>query len=76
MCIENLIQCSKNLKKSFEKNYFEEVIDNGNIFSTINYALKLSENNVNDEIIVIIGSLYMMREVIQFFGFKDECDPF
>lgn len=77
MKIENLIQTVEEVKfglldESANK-LFEKVIEDGDICKTINHILNLP--NSQDEITIILGSFYLMAEVRECLGFRDEKDP-
>lgn len=54
---------------------FEEVIKEGDIASTIDYALEQSKKSEKPEVVVILGSFYLMGEARQNLGYKDQFDP-
>jgi len=79
MNIEKLVQCSEQVKFELtdesSNSLFENVIDSGDIKKTLSFALEQSLASKENEVIVIVGSFYLMAEVRQSLGFKDEADP-
>lgn len=53
------------------KETFEEVINGGDIASTIDSVLEKAKE---DELIVVLGSFYIMAEVRQYFKYNDDID--
>jgi folylpolyglutamate synthase/dihydropteroate synthase len=51
------------------------LIENGDVCKTLQYCLEQSIQSKENEIIVVIGSFYLMSEVRQCLGFQDEKDP-
>jgi folylpolyglutamate synthase/dihydropteroate synthase len=55
---------------------FEPIIENGDIAKTIEYILNNPIKDTEEEIVIILGSFYIMAETRACLGFKDETDPF
>jgi len=70
--LEQVEQVKAELIEEKGKEAFEDVINDGDITSTIDDALfKVKE----DEVIVILGSFYIMAEVRQYLKYNDDIDP-
>ena len=54
---------------------FEPIIENGNIAKTMEFALEQSLKAKEPEVVVVLGSFYMMSETRQYLGLNDERDP-
>lgn len=73
--LENVDQVKSEVTEGSSKEIFEEIKNNGDITSTLNYAFEQSAKAENPEVIVVLGSFYIMPEVRQYFGYKDDLDP-
>ena len=76
MKLENLLQYTDLVKEEMTEasanSVFAPIISGGDVKSTIETALKEVEK---DEIVVILGSFYLMAEARESLGFKDKIDP-
>ncbi len=54
---------------------FEEVVGEGDIAQTIEYALKESAKAQRPEVVAILGSFYLMSEARQYLEYNDDVDP-
>jgi len=68
-------QIKMELAEGEEGKLFEDVKNEGNVASTIDYALEQSKRSEKPEVVVILGSFYLMGEARQHLGYKDELDP-
>jgi len=73
--LEAAEQIKMELAEGEEGKLFEEVINEGDISSTMDYALEQSTKGEKPEVVVILGSFYLMAETRQHLKYKDELDP-
>lgn len=55
---------------------FQEVVAKGDISKTLDSILQRINEEKSEEMVVIMGSFFIMREVMEYFGIKYELDPF
>ena len=55
--------------------YIVEEMQRGEVKNSIIYALKQSSENTEDEILIICGSLYIMKNTLKTFGYPGTYDP-
>ena len=78
MAIQRLIEETNKIQDSIlvTKPLFAEVQARGNIQKTLEKVLSDINANGNDEIIIIAGSFFIMKEVMEFFKIPFEEDPY
>lgn len=78
MKIEVLAEFKKEIEeKVVGKNHvFQEIIEKGDIKKTLDNVLEKINKNKSQEMVVIMGSFFIMREVMEYFGIKNEQDQF
>ena len=78
MPIQRLIEETNKILDSIlvTKPLFAEVQARGNIQKTLEKVLSDINANGNDEIIIIAGSFFIMKEVMEFFKIPFEEDPY
>ena len=70
--VEQIEEVKAELIDEKGKEAFEDIINDGDITSTIDDALfKVKE----DEVLVVLGSFYIMAEVREYLKYPDEMDP-
>ena len=77
MKIENLEQSANLLKNnypSFQGN-FAPIIARGNIAQTLDHVLQLYNRSKQNELLLLVGSFFIMPEARKFFGYSDVSDP-
>jgi len=70
--LEQVEEVKAELIEEKGKETFEEVVNGGDIASTIDNALEKAKE---DEVVVVLGSFYIMAEVRQHFKYNDDIDP-
>lgn len=72
---ESVEQVKSELVEESASALFEKVVNEGDIESTIDYALKQASKAEKPEVVVVIGSFYIMAEARKYFKYNDEFDP-
>ena len=73
--VEAVQQVEFELVETKEGGLFESIVEEGNIENTIDYALTESSKEDQPEVVVILGSFYIMAEARKYFKYNDIFDP-